>query len=42
MASKGGVLLIVAINKMDKPSADPDRVLNELTGQNKLYLKSGR
>ncbi|WP_201534315.1 translation initiation factor IF-2 [Psychrobacter ciconiae] len=30
-ARAAGTPLIVAINKMDKPSADPDRVLNELT-----------
>lgn len=30
-ARAAGTPLIVAINKMDKPAADPDRVLNELT-----------
>jgi len=30
-ARAAGTPIIVAINKMDKPSADPDRVLNELT-----------
>ncbi len=30
-ARAAGVPLIIAINKMDKPSADPDRVLNELS-----------
>ena len=32
-ARAAGTPLIVAINKMDKPSADPDRVLNELTAK---------
>lgn len=32
-ARAAGTPLIVAINKMDKPSADPDRVLNELTSK---------
>ena len=30
-ARAAGTPIIVAINKMDKPNADPDRVLNELT-----------
>nr|WP_289055495.1 translation initiation factor IF-2 [uncultured Psychrobacter sp.] len=30
-ARAAGTPIIVAINKMDKPTADPDRVLNELT-----------
>ena len=32
-ARAAGTPIIVAINKMDKPSADPDRVLNELTAK---------
>ncbi len=32
-ARAAGTPLIVAINKMDKPNADPDRVLNELTAK---------
>ena len=32
-ARAAGTPLIVAINKMDKPGADPDRVLNELTSK---------
>ena len=32
-ARAAGTPLIVAINKMDKPGADPDRVLNELTAK---------
>ncbi|MDO5768724.1 MAG: translation initiation factor IF-2 [Psychrobacter sp.] len=32
-ARAAGTPIIVAINKMDKPSADPDRVLNELTSK---------
>lgn len=31
-AKAGAVPIIVAINKMDKPEADPDRVKNELSG----------
>ena len=31
-AKAAKVPIIVAINKMDKPGADPDRVMNELTG----------
>ena len=30
-ARAAGMRIIVAINKMDKPGADPDRVLNDLT-----------
>ncbi len=32
-ARAAGTPIIVAINKMDKPGADPDRVLNELTAK---------
>ena len=32
-ARAAGTPIIVAINKMDKESADPDRVLNELTAE---------
>ena len=32
-ARAAGTPIIVAINKMDKPSAEPDRVLNELTSK---------
>ncbi|WP_201536676.1 translation initiation factor IF-2 [Psychrobacter immobilis] len=32
-ARAAGTPIIVAINKMDKPGADPDRVLNELTSK---------
>ena len=32
-ARAAGTPIIVAINKMDKPTADPDRVLNELTAK---------
>ncbi len=30
-AKAAGVTVIVAINKMDRPGADPDRIMNELT-----------
>ncbi|HBQ23592.1 MAG TPA: translation initiation factor IF-2, partial [Alphaproteobacteria bacterium] len=38
-AKAAGVPVIVAINKMDKPDADPSRVRNELL-QHEIYVES--
>ena len=40
-AKAAGVPLIVAINKMDLPEANPDRVINELLGQEVVTEKMG-
>jgi len=40
-AKAAGVPIIVAINKMDKPSANPDRIMQELTNFNLLAEEWG-